>query len=309
LCFCPKGARRRRHGWAGNPRSRLSCAPAAQDRSTPGSTWRLVLPPHISLENSIRHGAFDSRDKDEKYPAGAILKIEYNANPKSRKNTGAPGETVFRSVPAATTEQAVWDSRGSNQFYPDPLAESLVIALRPAGTKPGEAYFAGPRVTVPLRVPKDDFANIVPVAIEARRPVGKGARQRADASRLSARQARAAADDERRGADCGGETVASVEANLVTFVLAPGEAVEADCWFVPSEQTLRRYFELPETLAIMMALKPVAELSDRLKAAKASAAKFTPGGWAGLAGVPLAAADVAGWKARRIKFLSQPLCH
>ncbi len=254
-----------------------------KNRSDPDKTWRLVLPPHISLEEAIRHGAFDARTSDEQFPAGAIPTIEYKTNDRditfpvygpdpskplqprlfdlsavtgdknNLKNPGAQGEPVFRATPAATTAAAVLSNRRENQFYPDLLAENLVIALRPAGTNVGEAYFDGPRVTVPVRDPRQDFKDILPVAVAFDRRADRSEKERAKEPRQADfllgqpfRQ-RIKSDATRTAA---GPTEAGVDANVVTFALAPGEALEADCWFLPSELTLRRYFELPETLAI-----------------------------------------------------------
>jgi hypothetical protein len=305
-------------------------------RSTPTSTWRLLLPPHLSLDAAMRHGAFDARTSDEVIPSGALADIDYDKehgfpvygtekpdrpteklkeleteNSKEGRKLTGQGEPVFR--PYAGNTGDVVARRAKRQFYPDPLAESLVIALRRSGTRLGEGYFDDDRVIVPVRRDPDDFTKIFPVAIAFRAERA----DRKDEPNQSAflrekptlRRITGAAALPTAVAPPGSSAQpGTVLAQVLTFELRPGEAIEVDCWFLPSEAALRRYCELPETLAAIAATaaqtsgKSVEEeLETLLPGAKASVAAIAAAEsdlkkrplWAGITGIGVSAVNVA----------------
>jgi hypothetical protein len=273
-------------------------------RSTPTATWRLLLPPHISMDDAMRHGAFDARPAPEQFPAGALANIDFGHDEnltfpaygaeknKPLRQTLVPlvrsakvqnakdqnqeqGESVFRLKPGNAED--ILKQRGSYQFYPDPLAENLVIALRPAGTNLGDrdAYFKGDPLVVRVRSDADDFTKIVPIALafvteatdRTTEPRQSDFRRGQPALRnIKDDAVLAAAPPAAAGAVA---PTGTITARVVTIVLRPGESVEVDCWFLPDLTALRRYCDLPETLVAMASMrsqagKPFADALEEL---------------------------------------------
>lgn len=247
-------------------------------------TWRVILPPQISLDEAIRHGEFDHLHPVGKTPPGGLLDIDYDhPTNDGRFNRAAgritkPGEVQgqTRSFPAmrregpaglgdGTPEPAVYedyfrvhyspidaDTRGDakHQYYVDPMASCLVIAIRPNNDTPGRGYFDGTRMVVGSRGGK---MPIVALRIE------KAAAR--DPRVLQRKPQQADFWDKRREASRFGHIngegfdrangPGAVEARIETLRLAPGESVDVDCWFVPSVAELLADWALPETLVAL----------------------------------------------------------
>lgn len=208
-----------------------------------------------------------------------------------------PGQPVFRALKSGQTR--------FRPYYPDPAADELVIALRPAAAKEQDGqrsqeekpYFAGAPVVVPIRPAKADFRDALPVVIEFVRkdqersatpqqadffvrPNGKFYEERfADGDKLTKNKK------------------AAVKVLVVTIELYRGEHIAVDCWFAPTEDRLRQLFDIPETLATLTdnlvdEAKAVAaiERSLNLKAGAMSSLPKPKGrdrSWVASAGLPV----------------------
>ena len=162
-----------------------------QDRSS----WRVVVPPHVSLDDAWRHGVFDA-DPSPAGPAGAapprdgLAEVDWDepwagfpvygrpgpadaltraglarlaSNPAKR-----PGRKGALLPPPDDAGQPVFVARRPGgvralPYYPDPAAEELVIALRPvAASETGEGDLVRSRTSrpyfdgIPLVVPLRD---------------------------------------------------------------------------------------------------------------------------------------------------------
>jgi hypothetical protein len=258
-----------------------------KERNTEASSWRMILPPGVSLDELVRHGSVDEggvegntamnslralgidHDSPEGFPV-------YGPDPKKRFPTSLQevskgierdkdrenrqGEQVFRLRAGAA-------DLSREKYYPDPLADRLVIAVRPAKSKPGTAYFNDPiSISVGRSGKRKGFYDVLPVAVSFKK--AHGVRPSQEKKKLSTRDLLAKRYQEhidrneklpaehkkpwitghvRDSAtlnDSGG-----VQAYLVEFELYKGEAIEVDCWFAPSKESLERYFDLPETIA------------------------------------------------------------
>jgi hypothetical protein len=266
------------------------------------STWRVLLPPSLGLDDVWRHGVFDGdpppkkreldangnlappRDafreididqpwggfpaygrktaigshRGEPLPAGHERKgLEELQTPGTVKKgelappPSDPGQPVFRALKAGQTR--------FRPYYPDPAADELVIALRPAAAEEKDGvrsqattpYFAGAPVVVPIRRANADFRDALPVAIEFVR-------------KDEVRSAQPKQEDffvrfngklyEERFAD--GNKLTKIKkgagkALVLTIELYQGEHIAVDCWFAPTEDRLRQLFDIPETIATL----------------------------------------------------------
>ncbi|MHC4050135.1 hypothetical protein [Bradyrhizobium sp. 25ACV] len=254
-----------------------------KDRQTV-ETWRVILPPQISLDEATRHGMFDQDDQIGKVPPGGLLAIDYDTALSSttapqtdlaQKKSGFPTslpkpaaggtddddpvkENIFRvhGKPKNASDRA----HVAEQYYVDPMATKLVIAVRPDTNRPGTGYFEGARAQF------DVTSGVMPVAIRIRaewklRAVVGGKNLAQKDFWENARDKRAIDGNAWKG-DGGG---AKLMAHVPTLVLHAGEAVDLDCWFVPSVEQLRSYFDWPETLAVKASVDgkiPTGKLAD-----------------------------------------------
>jgi hypothetical protein len=229
-------------------------------------TWRVLLPPQISLDEAVRHGMFDQEEHVGKVPPGGLLSIDYDAVLRSptdpqaslgQKKNGFPTRLAQADPSGDNTVEVrenifkVHDApkkagdRGAvaEQYYADPMATTLVIAVRPNTNQPGTGYFTGPRARFDLA------SGTVPVAVRI-----KAERSLRNASGAVGQNDFWEDKDVKRSVNGndwkGGAAGTKINAHAPTLVLHAGEAVDFDCWFVPSVAQLRRYFDWPETLAI-----------------------------------------------------------
>jgi hypothetical protein len=226
-----------------------------KERQT-AETWRVILPPQISLDEATRHGMFDQEGAVGKVPPGGLLAIDYDTrlrpatDPQAglgQKQNGFPtrpaqaDENIFRVHGIA--KKAADRGAVAEQYYVDPMAATLVIAIRPNTNQPGTGYFTGKRAQF------DVVSGVMPVAIriKAERSLREASRAVEQNDFWEARDAKRDVGSNEWKADAVGT---KIKAHTPTLVLHAGEAVDLDCWFVPSLEQLRRYFDWPETLAV-----------------------------------------------------------
>jgi hypothetical protein len=184
---------------------------------------------------------------------------------------GAPGgDAVFRLLPAEGTRHR------RIPFYPDPVAEALVIGVRRRGTKP-PGYVPDGLLTVPLYdqpaggvVPKGypDARPLVLDLVRARKRAGKvidwaGRRPNSlwsyDGSSLQ-RATNGAAKPPRAVAT--GARNEPISVRHIEITLEPGEDVDIDIWCVPTEDSLVHVFDVVETAAALAAREGRSSSSD-----------------------------------------------
>jgi hypothetical protein len=266
-------------------KEKAGCVCEYGDRET-ASTWRVILPPQVSLDEAVRHGGFDRLAKVGAVAPGDLLAVDYDTsigeraigriNPQEDQGLGRKNgfPAVKRTTPTSPGSKPAFEdyfnvhdkpttvenrSRTGHQYYADPMAEYLVIALRPNNQRPGEGYFDGPPKIIRVR---EKDGQILPVALNIERETTK---------RRSAPKQQDFWDKEIKQQKINGlradgaATGGTVQAKVGTIRLRAGEVVAVDCWFIPSLEALRAYFGWPEALAI----KAVAAIdnlpSDRTK--------------------------------------------
>lgn len=250
------------------------------------STWRIILPPRVSLDQAVRHGVFDEDGKKVEgveVAPGDLLEVNYDsAIDKERakkkvhpddpdgqtrgfpaikyvnpENPDAPPafEDFFdvHSKPVAATSR----TSVANQYYADPMADQLVVAIRPNTDAPGAGYFGGDRRI--FRVLNQSGSRVKPVALQIERLDVER-----EESQVPLRQRDFWFGNNRDGYVNGKDiennrSSGRMFATVSTLRLAPGEAVDVDCWFVPSIAKLRAFFDWPETLAVKAAAETEAE--------------------------------------------------
>jgi hypothetical protein len=251
---------------------------AYKDREN-GETWRVILPPRVSLDEAVRHGIFDGSSGTEAIAPGNLLEVDYDDDvgrrafgriEKPGQKTGqgngfpsveiTPPDTGPRTddVPAARedffrvhAQPKSPRERGdaSRQYYVDPMADMLVVAVRPNNNTPGYGYFEG----IPRRFSIREAGRVLPVAITMKKdPRGIRTAQPTQDDFWEGK----AGDNIRRISGRRrdvGEAAGTMRAQLGTIHLRQGEAVDVDCWLVPSVEKLRAYFAWPEALAVKAA--------------------------------------------------------
>ncbi|RED25538.1 hypothetical protein BJ123_1316 [Rhodopseudomonas thermotolerans] len=293
-----------------------------EQRRKTEQTWRVFLPPQVSLDEAMRHGVFDDI-RNKEYPDGALANIDYDQpiptqrllknglrapEGKEPPRIGFPqfgrvpvrqdGKVVFPASdqpleqltpshfaivsPAEGTGRDSSDAsdvfggepvfrikarsgvaeRKRQQFYPDPMARQLVLAVRRAGEPVGTGYFEGaPRV---IDLSGSPYEQVKPVALVVERHTDSGLR----VGEPKQEDFWAGKDEDRfigDSAEMKGDGPKCL-VRVATLVLKPGEAVELDAWYIPTEALLRAYFDLPETLAVIAAASRNAPGQDILAA-------------------------------------------
>lgn len=255
-------------------REGAKCICDYNDRKTE-STWRVVLPPQVSLDEAVRHSVFDRLTKVGAVAPGDLLAVNYDT-PTGDRGIGriVPGEdeglgrkngfpVVQRTNPASPTSEPAFEdyfsvhakpttvenrARIGHQYYADPMAEYLVVALRPNNHRSGEGYFAGPAKIIQVR---DKERQIIPVAINIEREtkvVRSPQPKQQEFWDQDVKQHRI--NGLKLDGTANGGTVL---AKVATLRLRAGEAVAIDCWFIPSVEVLRAFFGWPEALAVKAA--------------------------------------------------------
>lgn len=180
--------------------------------------------------------------------------LDRGENPRAAK---ANGDSVFRPRPPGNAARRL-------PYYPDPLADHLVLQVRRAGGDP----LPGAPLVVPVRGPGVAYPDVRPIAIEV---VAK------------ARSGHAASHEQVIGVEAesgtllrGGEAIQpgkrlavyaidakgtltrgnaspgrSVAVTRVRLDLEPGDTFDVELWFLPSRDNLARYFDVVETATLL----------------------------------------------------------
>lgn len=254
------------------------------DRKKPAIAQRIILPPSVSMEEAARHGVFD-RDPQAKRPLGAYRQFEWSADEvnggfpvvRTRSARGfneatfpiADREIASLAVKAGglanrsqnpqselisygdgvLTDQGMERGESQPQYYPDPAAYKLVVALRVAGTS---TYLPGDPLTVDLhgKVGKGgSYPNAAPVVVTVERA------QHRLTNALPKQRDIFAGDAQSVSLDPWGDNIASPhpvgEAREIKLRLAPGDEFEVDCWHVPTLGSLATKFSVIQSMAIL----------------------------------------------------------
>lgn len=245
------------------------------------TTSRIILPPRISLDEAIRHGRFDRATLTLESEQGDFLDMDYDAASRPAKRAGVEIRGQATGFPMFEPEQPLGDLPASRQwtpyfalhadpaakrtrvpdsrYYIDPMLDSLVVAIRPNGGKPGQGYFPGAPKVIPLKAGSAGKRVQIHFAASSGGIRGQGdlATQESfwgTAADTIAPEAIAKAQDIK----------IAIEQNQITLILRAGESVDVDCWYVPSEAQLRKFFDWPETIAVMLAAQVPPEKQENL---------------------------------------------
>jgi hypothetical protein len=247
------------------------CLCEYSDRKTE-STWRVILPPQVSLDEAVRHGVFDRGNIIGEVAPGDLLAVDYDKpigdraigriNPLEDEGLGRTNgfPAVKRTTPTSPDSKPAFEdyfsvhdrpkkvkerSGAEHQYYADPMAEYLVVALRPNNQRPGEGYFDGQAKIIRVR---DKDGQILPVALNIERETTKTRGPKPKQQDFWNKEIKLQKINGQK-AD-GTATGGTVQAKVGTIRLRAGEAIAVDCWFIPSVEALRAYFGWPEALAI-----------------------------------------------------------
>ncbi|TPJ77212.1 hypothetical protein [Mesorhizobium sp. B2-6-2] len=275
-------------------------------RFQPAKTERVLFAPGVDLNFATLHGSFDksARQFARRAPFGGLLDVDYDSDwggfpvfdPRGPaimeavrgefRNDELPPErskptdtcTIMRGekpkstkVPSgfAALRRATGKSPSKRtlQYYPDPAARHMMIALhRP---EKGDSYLTGDAIRIPLypgTPTPDPFADTPgypdarPVVLRVQTYEGTGSVSSYDDLRKRA----GIKTDEQwpytpvvKGAG---------SARVVTICLAPGEDFEIEAWCVPDETHLLAWFDAPEAMALLLHGAPETDLAKKYAA-------------------------------------------
>lgn len=266
-------------------------------------TWRVVLPPQVSLDEAVRHGSFDPYQGKDETPPGDLLEVNYDADLGDRrigslapaKKNVSPQARGFPAIErrgddgAETTPRDFEDyfethaapvSPGSRkgaaqQYYADPMADWLVFAVRKSVSR---QYFPGSFIAVP--VGRDANGGAIRATVVKFERALKGKRPATPQKKdfwIEGKQAfvdgKQIHDKTKSGA---------MAANLLTLRIHAGEDLAVDCWFAPSVEKLRAYFAWPEVAAVEAAYSATAQTREAIIEALCGAVGGKPGADPGL---------------------------
>jgi hypothetical protein len=250
---------------AGTANFMLLRRPPAEPKDARGyadSTFRLLTPPLLSLQEAALHGVLDELpienferrielDSKGRYrtapisrPKDGLQAIDFSGNRGGFPHldeAGRPddrGPAIFRYGRPGQQRKV--------PFYPDPSAETWVIVARRVGS---EDYLPG-SIQLPVYPENVRYPDIAPLALEVRR---------LDPTRKTPLRNIEELCQQRRiaGLDAEGNLSAGVTDNLriqhVTFALAPGEDFEFEVWCAPSKKKMNEWFDIVENIALLIA--------------------------------------------------------
>ena len=225
------------------------------------STFRLLTPPIISLQEAALHGVLDKRpietfkrkvvvdgnilEATVSRPKDGLQSIDFSGTRGGFPHldeTGKPddrGPAIFRYGGLGSQPRKV-------PFYPDPAAEAWVVVARRVGS---EDYLPG-SVQVPVCPEGVKYPDVAPLALEVRR---------IDQSRKTPLKTIDDLCQQRRiaGLDTEGNLSTVITENVrvqcLTFALAPGEDFEFEIWCAPSQKKLNEWFDVVENVALLIA--------------------------------------------------------
>jgi hypothetical protein len=255
------------------------------NRETP-ITSRIILPPRVSLDEAIRHGVFDTMEaaKLGAVPLGDYRYIDFQVDapptvqpaPAAARPPGptAAKKTLRTGFPAIKLDFALGELGGSDesasepyfsllkaprdktqslnvisQYYADPMADRLIVAIRPNNNSPGVGYFSGALAVFDVKQ-AGKRTEPLPVKLVFKQRPGL----RADG--LVTQQSFWEKDQGALGqisdvAELSAVSGATIAGLSGVILLYPGESVDVDCWYAPYPENLRAYWEWPETMAAM----------------------------------------------------------
>ncbi|MBX7133956.1 MAG: hypothetical protein K1X67_14885 [Fimbriimonadaceae bacterium] len=227
------------------------------DRGFPVSTQRIFVPPSVEMHFAAMHGVFDKNP--QKLPEQGLPGVRFDAKAGGFPYVTAPsieginGE-VFEgnrtiSVEADQCGDAVYEERTGaekerqRRYYPDPAAETWVVAVRHAGTN---NYLEGLPVTVPIFA-DSTYPNCRPLVLRIQRD--KSAHHRGANPRLQDVLSRPSQRE---------VSPLVTHSTEIAVTLASGDDFDVDVWCVPRAKTMADWFAPVEnigTLALLNARK------------------------------------------------------
>lgn len=247
-------------------------------RFQPGETSRMLFAPLVDLDFAVMHSVFDAAASHlTGKPPGGLQDVDYDSDwggfplfdPREPPEPTAirgkyrhyekydkNGTELKQKVTPggfAVHKKRTGSGQREHEYYPDPAARELVIALRYPDQK--DRYLSGPAIRVPLYDPRIKGAPPTTPGYPDARPI----RIRVKATSSTAVPTLTSYDDlESRAAEAGGrvktfEKVGDAQPLVtVTLYLNPGEDFEVETWCMPTEEHLRAWFDLPEAIALIM---------------------------------------------------------
>ncbi|TBG96086.1 hypothetical protein [Rhizobium leguminosarum] len=251
-------------------------------RFAPDETARMLFAPLVNLDFAVMHSVFDAAARRlDRAPPGGLQDVDYDSDwggfplfdpreppvaaairgtyrryethdelGKERPQKITPGGfAVFRKRTKLAAK--IDPPRKRQEYYPDPAARELVIALRYPDQP--DRYLAGEAIRVSFYATAKAAASMNPGYPDAR-PV----RIKVKAVPSSATPLASHDDLRKRAAEAGvpftalEPTADGVPVMTLTLCLAPGEDFEVETWCLPSRQSLQAWFDLPEAMALIM---------------------------------------------------------
>lgn len=174
----------------------------------------------------------------------------------------ANGDSVFRPRPSGAAARRL-------PYYPDPLADHLVLQVRRAGVGP----LPGAPLVVPVRGPGVAYPDVRPVAIEVvaksrsghdathERVIGVeaeagGLLRGGEAIKSGKRLATYAIDAQGTLSRGNAGPGRSVAVTRVQLELEPGDTFDVELWFLPSRENLARHFDVVESATLLSLYDP-----------------------------------------------------
>lgn len=244
-------------------------------RFQPDETARILFAPLVDLDFAVMHSVYDTGAIIHKgKPPGGLQDIDYDSawggfpvfDPKEppveaairghyrpyegAHEKGAPKEgdkpapggfAVFRKRLARSGPR-------EHEYYPDPAARQMVIALR--RPEQPEGYLLDDAIVVPLYATPFKRGSATTPGYPDARPVMLKIKA---ANSTSVAVLESHKDLEKRAKEAGGALKAIHNGvTTVTLYLNPGENFEVETWCIPEEEHLRAWFDLPEAMALIM---------------------------------------------------------
>lgn len=215
-------------------------------RTTPISATRVIMPPTVSMEEAARHGVFEGKAGYENWRSGAMPALSFKggyAKCIDQREVGWNSEEVAvrRSDPTFDAGQGVATFRlrappaslaVEERFFPDPAARFLVIRLLRDGA---EQYTELTRI-IPFyergksdkSISAADYSSLTPIRLTFK--TGDGITTGIDDN-----GALLLTDDKR-----------AVQARDIVVRLAPSDDLHVHLWCIPDKETLADKFSLVE---------------------------------------------------------------
>lgn len=266
------------------------------ERATPGVTYRLILPPSMAMDEVARHGVLDGQSRER--PRGAFRSMRYEEGesgaslpaikvesvrgfngawlpleervpthvviPPVAQQAGRGGardvgrRRVSYTTPLFMKGRATAKEPTTATYFPDPFAQTLVIAFRHAGT---DTRVAGEPITVDIYRSRDrsaerrartrpDPRDALPVVLKLVASTKAGSRDALKEGGIVATRRHVSLGED--GRVTGRSSAATADAHEISISIPAGIALDADCWFVPSVEALAFKSAIVQSLAVSM---------------------------------------------------------